>query len=68
MTYDKRNRITTEKSAKKPVMNTTADNKKVAPKPNGKQAVGPVSVKSEKVTKKVAFKEEVNKPTETSKS
>ena len=68
MTYDKRNRIATEKPVKKPVMNSTADNKKVAPKPNVKPAVGPVSVKSEKVTKNVSFKNEVKKPTETPKS
>ena len=68
MHYDRRNRIAMENSWRKPVVNSTVDRQKVLPKPIVKSNVGPKSVKSEKVTKKVTFANYVQKSTENPKS
>ena len=57
-----------EQSWRKPVVNTTNDRQKVPLKPIVKSNVGPMSVKSDKVTKKVSFANNVQKPTENPKS
>jgi hypothetical protein len=57
-----------ENSWRKPVVNTTVERQKVPPKPIVKSNVGPKSVKSDKVTKKVTFANNVQKPTEKPKS